>query len=124
MGDGVPMSEAALRRRRRQRRRAAAAFAQAEVSRGGMHAGSLGVQNSFAGTYVPGEFGGSGGGCDGDGFHDVRQQVVVALRCLAGALELQGYDWGFFANQQVWAEDTTKAAEGAFPVECSRGLCY
>ena len=114
--DGVPPSEAALRRWRRQRRRAAAlGTCFGESAMPGTACGSLGAQNSSAGTYVPGEFGGSGGGCDGDGFLDVRQQVVVALRCLAGALELQGCDWGHFANQQVWTEDSTMAADGVFP---------
>ena len=128
MADGVPLSEAALRRRRRRRRRCAAAvFALAEACGGGTLAkadllgthvpgrsftcGSLGVQNSLTGTYVPGEFGGSGGCCGGDGFQDVRQHVVVALRCLAGALEIQGYDGGQFANQQVWTEDITMSAK-------------
>jgi hypothetical protein len=39
----------------------------------------------------------------------------MALRCLAGALEIQGYDWGQFANQQYWTEDTTRATEVVFP---------
>jgi hypothetical protein len=85
------------------------------VSGESFRCGSLGVQNSLTGTYVPGEFGGSGGGCEGDGFQDVRQHVVTALRCLAGALEFQSYDWGRFANQQYWTEDTTWAAEVVLP---------
>jgi hypothetical protein len=64
---------------------------------------------------VPGEFGVSGGCCEGDGFQDVRQHVVTALRCLAGALEFQSDDWGRFANQQYWTEDTTWAAEVVLP---------
>jgi hypothetical protein len=39
----------------------------------------------------------------------------MALRCLAGALEIQGYDWGQFAYQQYWTEDTTRATEVVFP---------
>ncbi len=126
MGDGVPLTEAALRRRRRQRR-ATAVFEFAEACKGGTFAeadlpgahvpgksfrcSSLGVQSSLTGTYVPGEFGMSGGCCEGDGFQDERQHVVMALRCLAGDLEIQGYDWGLFANQQYWTEDTTRAGQ-------------
>ena len=66
----------------------------------GDRGGSLGSQSSLTGTYVP------GGCCEGEGFQDVRQHVVMALRCLAGALEIQGYDWGQFAYQQYWTEDT------------------
>ena len=130
MADGVPLSEAALRRRRRRRR--AAALAVAGALGGGTPAGlDLRSQDSLTGTYVPGESfrcgsldgcwwtGGCSqparGGCGGDGFQDVRQHVVVALRCLAGALEIQGYDGGHFANQQVWTEDTTMSAKGVFP---------
>ena len=104
MSDGLPLSEAALRRRRRQRRRAAAcASVQAGSGSGGR---SLGVQDCYARTYVPGESGGSG--CGGGGYIDVRGHVVVALRCLAEALELQMYDVGVFA-EQAWAEDTSEA---------------
>ena len=97
--------------------------------------GSLGVQNSLTGTYVPGEFGGSGGcwrpaggsqpacsGCGGGGFPDVGHHVAVALRCLTATWQSTGsYGWQH-ANQQVRTEDTaiftgTAAAEqfGIFP---------
>ena len=120
---GMPLSEAASRRRRRQRHRVAAfAFAEAFGGGGGgsgVHGSSGGVQDPYASAGVPGGSGGGGGCCggglsgdDGDGVHAVRQQVVVALRCLAGALELQGYDWGLFGSQQAWTEDITFAAKG------------
>ena len=126
---GLPLSEAALRRRRRQRRRVAA-FASAEVfgSGGGSSGSNLGVQDSPARTHVPGESGGGSGGGSGGrslgvhdsparalvpgesgGYIDVRGHVVAALRCLAEALELQGYDVGHFAKQ-AWAEGTGDAA--------------
>ena len=83
MSDGLPLSEAALRRRRRQRRRAAAcAFVQAGGGSGGR---SLGVQDSQTRTHVPGESGGMGFGRQ----EPLLAQVVVALRCLAAALEVQ-----------------------------------
>ena len=114
--DGEPLSAAALRRRRRRRR--AEALAVAGALGGGTPAGlDLRSQDSLTGTHVPCESfrcgsldgywwaGGCSqparGGCGGDGSQDVRQHVVVALRCLAGSLEFQGFDGGLFANQQV-----------------------
>ncbi len=102
MVGGLPLSEAALRRRRRQRRRAAAC---GSGSGGVQRLGCSGVQDSEAGRHVPGESGGGGGG----GYPDVRGHVVAALRCIAEALEFQGYDVGQYATQQVRAEDTTAA---------------
>ena len=131
---GKPLSEAAQRRLRR-RRRAAAVFALAETCGGGTFArsdslgaavpveslrcGSVGFQNSFTGTFVPGEFSGSGGcwmpiggsqsvccGCGGGGFSDVWHHVAVALRYLAAAWESTGGDEGQFVHQKAWTEET------------------
>ena len=135
MGDGVPMSEAALRRRRRQRRRAAAVFALAETFGGGTRAGVLAnprVSNPWeAGSAGSGGGGGSSLGGSGSGSQpcgpgstqeSVWAQVVAALRCLATAMEMQhlmsempvprGEDlWGAGVAEGRWKHTGATAAD-------------